>query len=548
IRIHIILQNLDDAAAEWLVAPETTRTILDNFNELYPESMQHLERLRFVEQYDPSDLSAAAASQPYAYVADVCEEVKLSVPINEVTQRGVPNEQWIALMELKDKIAPEEEVGWFIVVCGDEERYAPPSTDDSGSQTAIAPSSSESSQKEASGGVSSSAKAIAEDKPQTKAQAPPVKQPEPRGFRKFFGSGRLGRSKSRPALEMNPNKSKDSPGGVNGKATGVKKSEVNGSRTNGELALPPVEQKRRIQDLTPPATRAGQRHSMISAVPDLGPPEGAATHWNPNGVQPAFENPSFDHRISRGNSLVPAFSNSPRAVSPEHRRPHSPVSTIRNGAGSPNSFRSGARSPVSIMRNSEMLRAESPLRGDLRGANGTVSPITPQYATFGQSRGGGNAAPNSNGPTSGQEAQSPASQHEATLAALQGGQQQDTTNNLAPQPSSMKFRPKSVKDRQRLSLQTQIPPPPPVPEEEEGEAMDEIIAMSPAARQPITSFRKSRSNIALSMVSAGPGNSNSQVNLSGVNLAADTQKPYFGQTINSADLIATGIENAFSRL
>ncbi|OTA36019.1 hypothetical protein BTJ68_03579 [Hortaea werneckii EXF-2000] len=288
IRIHIILQNLDDAAAEWLVAPETTQTLLDNFNELYPESMQHLERLRFVEQYDPSDLSAAAASQPYAYVADVCEEVKLSVPINEVTQRGVPNEQWIALMELKDKIAPEEEVGWFIVVCGDEERYAPPSTDDSGSQTAIAPSSSESSQKAASVRGPSTAKAIADDKQQTKAQAPP--------------------------------------------------------------------------------------------------------------------------------------------------------------------------------------------------------------------------------------------------------------------PSSMKFRPKSVKDRQRLSLQTQIPPPPPVPEEEEGEAMDEIIAMSPAARQPITSFRKSRSSIALSMVSAGPGNSNSQVNLSGVNLTADTQKPYFGQTINSADLIATGIENAFSRL
>ncbi|RMY60540.1 hypothetical protein D0863_11566 [Hortaea werneckii] len=496
IRIHIILQNLDDAAAEWLVAPETTRTILDNFNELYPESMQHLERLRFVEQYDPSDLSAAAASQPYAYVADVCEEVKLSVPINEVTQRGVPNEQWIALMELKDKIAPEEEVGWFIVVCGDEERYAPPSTDDSGSQTAIAPSSSESSQKEASGGVSSSAKAIADDKQQTKAQAPPVKQPEPRGFRKFFGSGRLGRSKSRPALEMNPNKSKDSPGGVNGKANGVKNSEVSGSRSNGEVAMPPVEQKRRIQDLTPPATRTGQRHSMISAVPDFGPPEGVATHWNPNGpgAQEAAQ-PSIYYPQRRWESkFISKWCEKPSV-------------------------------------NYEKF--------------GDVSPITPQYATFGQSRGGGNAAPNSNGLTSGQEAQSPASQHEATLAALQGGQQQD---NLAPQPSSMKFRPKSVKDRQRLSLQTQIPPPPPVPEEEEGEAMDEIIAMSPAARQPITSFRKSRSNIALSMVSAGPGNSNSQVNLAGVNLTDGTRKPYFGQTINSADLIATGIENAFSRL
>ncbi|KAI6871528.1 hypothetical protein KC343_g11858 [Hortaea werneckii] len=276
--------------------------------------------------------------------------------------------------------------------------------------------------------------------------------------------------------------------------------------------MPPVEQKRRMQDLTPPATRAGQRHLMIGAVPDLGPPEGVATHWNPNGVQPAFENPSFDHRPGAQQALQPSI------YYPQWR-------------WKSNIFPQWCEKP-----------------GVCHEEFGDVSPITPQYATFNQSRGGGNIAPNSNGFTGEQQAQNPASQHEATLAALQGGQQQDSSNNTAPQPSSMKFRPKSVKDRQRLSLQTQIPPPPPVPEEEEGEAMDEIIAMSPAARQPITSFRKSRSSIALSMVSAGPGNSNSQVNLSGVNLAADTQKPYFGQTINSADLIATGIENAFSRL
>ena len=125
VRIHIILQNLDDAAAEWLVAPKTTLALLKNFSLLYPECMQHLQKLRFVEQYDPSDSSQSAVSQPYAYVADMIEEVKLGVDIDEVRGRGLNNEQWNAIMELRDKLAPEEKVGWFIVVCGDEERAAP---------------------------------------------------------------------------------------------------------------------------------------------------------------------------------------------------------------------------------------------------------------------------------------------------------------------------------------------------------------------------------------------------------------------------------------
>lgn len=126
IRIHIILQNLDDAAAEWLVAPNTTMAMLKNFNELYPEAMEHLTKLRFVEQYDPNDTSAEAASQPYAYVADIVHEVKLGVDVDEVRGQGVGNEQWASMMELRDKLAPEEKVGWYVVVCGDEERWAPP--------------------------------------------------------------------------------------------------------------------------------------------------------------------------------------------------------------------------------------------------------------------------------------------------------------------------------------------------------------------------------------------------------------------------------------
>jgi hypothetical protein len=134
IRIHIILHNLEDAAAEWLVAPGTTREMLDNFHELYPECMEHLPNLRFVEQYDPDDTSAGSGSQPYAYVADVVEEVKLGMDVDEIRGRGVPNDQWGSIMELRDQLAPKEKVAWYIVVCGDEERWAPPTSGEQAQQ------------------------------------------------------------------------------------------------------------------------------------------------------------------------------------------------------------------------------------------------------------------------------------------------------------------------------------------------------------------------------------------------------------------------------
>lgn len=91
--------------------------------------MPHLPGLRFIEQYDPRDESVASLSQPFAYVADVIEEVKLGVDVDEVRGRGVGNEQWGALMEVRDRLAPDEKVGWWVVVCGDEERWAPKEED-----------------------------------------------------------------------------------------------------------------------------------------------------------------------------------------------------------------------------------------------------------------------------------------------------------------------------------------------------------------------------------------------------------------------------------
>jgi len=125
IRIHIILNNLEDAAPEWLMAPATTAALLQNLTEVYAKAMPALPGLRFIEQYDPTDERVESKSQPYAFVADRVHEVKLGADVNELTGRGIKPEAWDAMVELRDGLAPGEKLSWFVVVCGDTERWAP---------------------------------------------------------------------------------------------------------------------------------------------------------------------------------------------------------------------------------------------------------------------------------------------------------------------------------------------------------------------------------------------------------------------------------------
>lgn len=110
------------------MAPATTAELLDSFYKQYPEPMKQLPDLRFIEQYDPED--ETTKDQPYAYVCDQVHEVKLGVEVDEVRGAGVQNAQWTALVELRDKVAPGEKLGWFVVVNGDVERWAPPLEED----------------------------------------------------------------------------------------------------------------------------------------------------------------------------------------------------------------------------------------------------------------------------------------------------------------------------------------------------------------------------------------------------------------------------------
>ena len=122
IRRHIILNNIDDAAPEYIVSPKASAALVKSFQDLYPDLMNSLPKLQFVEQYDPHDISASALSQPYAFVADKVELCHLSLDVTDTMEKGVTQSCWDALWELREHLAPGQKLGWWIVYNGDETR------------------------------------------------------------------------------------------------------------------------------------------------------------------------------------------------------------------------------------------------------------------------------------------------------------------------------------------------------------------------------------------------------------------------------------------
>lgn len=169
IRIFPVLHDIDDAAPEWVIAPASSRSILATFRELYdflppppppskqdpaaaaaaperPASIRKRKAERYadlslLEEYDPNDLETL--SGPYAYVADHVVRVDLSAGVAGEMARyearmkesgsmsgGASDELgrkrgakgW--LERLRAELEAEEDIRWYVVVCGDEERDA----------------------------------------------------------------------------------------------------------------------------------------------------------------------------------------------------------------------------------------------------------------------------------------------------------------------------------------------------------------------------------------------------------------------------------------
>lgn len=142
IRVYVVLHNLEDAAAEYIQQPLTSELLCESLQRTNPDLIPRLPELQFIEQYDPADETSNTVSQDFAYVGVKVLTIPDSgtVPagagpgynIQDVVEKGagLSNDASEALEELRNRLAPGEKIGWFMVYNGDPERYYPPSEDE----------------------------------------------------------------------------------------------------------------------------------------------------------------------------------------------------------------------------------------------------------------------------------------------------------------------------------------------------------------------------------------------------------------------------------
>lgn len=172
VRIFVILNNLEDAAPDWVMDPDTATVILDQFTQNFdflptitdteaeaaadprndpripttkpayrldenlglppprvPIAQDPVLRytwspVKLLEEYDPND-EAAEPARPYVYVADRVVRVDLGMDVlgemaaYEKEYNGGKN-AWFE--KLRDALQDGADIGWYVVVCGDERR------------------------------------------------------------------------------------------------------------------------------------------------------------------------------------------------------------------------------------------------------------------------------------------------------------------------------------------------------------------------------------------------------------------------------------------
>lgn len=182
IRIFVLINNLEDAAPDWVVGRTTAALILGQFRRAFDflpsrppsplpaadERLAHVARtprgddddddddndardeeihdevlphrwspITLLEEYDVDEMALAA--RPYAYVADYVIRVDLGASVAEAmaTYRGLAAQRHDGWFEkLRDRLQAKEDIGWYVVVCADEERAVPGDErrDDDGSE------------------------------------------------------------------------------------------------------------------------------------------------------------------------------------------------------------------------------------------------------------------------------------------------------------------------------------------------------------------------------------------------------------------------------
>ncbi|KAJ3473408.1 hypothetical protein NLG97_g10321 [Lecanicillium saksenae] len=182
LRIFVILNDLEDAAPDWIVGETTATLILDQFTKNFDflpkisdeeaeaaSDPKHTARstnlakhhdddfahppshvpiahdpvlqytwspVKLLEEYDPDETVSPA--RPYAYVADHVVRVDLGIDVlaemaaYEKASKGGRN-AWFS--KLRDNVQNGADIGWHVVVVGDAERDYPDDETETGSES-----------------------------------------------------------------------------------------------------------------------------------------------------------------------------------------------------------------------------------------------------------------------------------------------------------------------------------------------------------------------------------------------------------------------------
>lgn len=120
--MHVINNSLEAASPDWIMSPRTSDALLTHFRTRWPRLMAQLPDLRFMEQYDPATTQPSDHRSDFAFVADRVQECGLSVDATTLTRLAQDTEDAGALGALRDELAKDATVGWWVVFNGDVER------------------------------------------------------------------------------------------------------------------------------------------------------------------------------------------------------------------------------------------------------------------------------------------------------------------------------------------------------------------------------------------------------------------------------------------
>ena len=121
VRVHVVLQEIDDAAPNNLMSGCSEEAMNENLKKLHSGPMKNLPPLRFIEPLNPNNEKFKYPSEPYVFVADVVVQSEDWIDVTDAMKTPIRPSQWEALAELRDHLAPKEKIGWYVVHNGDLE-------------------------------------------------------------------------------------------------------------------------------------------------------------------------------------------------------------------------------------------------------------------------------------------------------------------------------------------------------------------------------------------------------------------------------------------